>query len=252
MDVYGLLGYPLLSSFSKQYFEEKFRNENIKETAFKNFVFASPKEFIDKLKSLSNVNGFSVTVPHKQSIIPFLDEMSEAAKAIGAVNSVRVKRFSDSTYQLIGFNTDIFGFEKSFLPIHKIHQFKRAMIIGTGGSAQAVAYVLRKNNIPFLFVSRNKKNENTIGIEDLQGNLINESIIIINCTPVGMAPNIDLLPLFDYELISPTFFLFDLIYNPAETMFMKEGIKRGTKAMNGMEMLKLQAEESWRIWNSKK
>jgi len=251
MDVYGLLGYPLLSSFSQQYFEDKFRKENSKETAFKNFVYNAPRDFIEALKEMPEVKGFSVTIPHKQSIIPFLDLISDDAKAIGAVNAVRVKRFSDSTYQLIGFNTDVFGFEKSFLPIHKIHQFKQAIVIGTGGSAKAIASVLKNKSIPFVFISRNKKEENTIAVKDLKNKLIEESIIIINCTPVGMAPNIDLLPPFDYELIRPSYFLFDLIYNPAETKFMYEGIKRGAKATNGMEMLILQAEESWKIWNQK-
>lgn len=251
MNIYGLIGYPLTHSYSSHYFEEKFLHEKIENTCYKLFPIEKIESVFHIIKNNDGLKGFNVTIPHKQTILPLLNKITEPAKTIGAVNTVKIERNNDDSYKLIGYNTDAIGFEKSFIPIHQKYGFTKAIVIGTGGSARAIAYILKKYQIDFIFLSRNPKAKNEISNEKINKKIVAESLLIINCTPIGMFPFINQLPLFNYSLISKKHFLYDLVYNPAETQFMKEGGKKGAQIKNGMEMLLYQADESWKIWTTK-
>ncbi len=242
MKLYGLVGYPLGHSFSKQYFTEKFEKENIADCTFEAFPISSINEFPSLLKNNASLKGLSVTIPYKEQVLQFVDELSDEVKAIGATNSIKI-----NNGKLTAYNTDIVGFEKSFVKLLQPHHTK-ALVLGTGGASKAVQYVLRKLGIEYLVVTRNKR-ENQIVYADIDEALLMEYSIIINCTPVGMYPNENEVPAISYQFISPNHYLYDLVYKPAETLFLKEGKKRGAAVQNGYEMLLLQAEESWRIWN---
>lgn len=239
---FGLMGFPLAHSFSEKYFAEKFISANIRDAVYENFPLENISD-IQSLKSIPNLQGLNVTIPHKASVIPFLDGMSDEAIAIGAVNCIRI---SDGKW--MGHNTDAFGFEKSIQPFLE-NKYERALILGTGGGAQAVAHVLRKWNISFHFVSREKSNANIIRYDELEAATMHYFHLIINTTPLGMFPNIDAAPEIPYEAIGPSHFLYDLIYNPASTTFLQKGKANGAHVMNGLKMLELQAERSWQIWN---
>lgn len=244
MREFGLIGFPLSHSFSKGYFAEKFAKENIANMQYENY----PIESIDAFKSLWEAHplleGINITIPHKKAVIPYLDHPSSVVKAINACNCIR--KYNGALY---GYNTDVIGFEKSLKPYLKAHHNK-ALILGTGGAAAAVAWVLNQLAIPFKYVSRTVVEEEVISYQDLDAAIIKEHSLIINTSPVGMYPNVNDAPALDYNAISASHHLYDLIYNPAETLFLRKGKERGASIQNGLEMLHLQAEASWEIWNS--
>ena len=242
MKTYGLVGFPLSHSFSQKYFTEKFRKENIPDCEFKNFSLEHIEELSALLKNNSSLCGLSITIPHKQSVMKFLNSVDDTAKKIGAVNWVRVK-------DMKGFNTDIVGFKKSLLPLLKSHH-THALILGTGGASKAVAYILDESKIQYKRVSRNPKSSAEISYSALNKEIITESTLIINTTPLGMFPNVNDFPKIPYEFISSKHLLYDLTYNPEESLFLKKGKEKGAQIKNGLEMLQLQADEAWRIWNS--
>ena len=244
MKLYGLIGYPLGHSFSKIYFEEKFLKEHI-DAAFELFPMESIKEFPDVAAKNKNLLGLAVTIPYKEKIMSFLTRIDDAAKQVGAVNCIKF-----SGEETTGYNTDTKGFEGSFLPLLKPHHTK-ALVLGTGGASKAVQYVLRKNGIGFLTVSRTGRDEkNNIRYEDIDEDIIWEYPVIINCTPVGMIPDEESQPALPYHLLTKDHLLYDLVYKPAKTKFLEHGEKRGCIVKNGFEMLMIQAEENWRVWNS--
>lgn len=238
---YGLIGKKLSHSFSKQYFEDKFKNEGIDSCEYNLYELNEVIE-IKSLIEEENLKGFNVTIPFKENIIPFLDELTPQAKAIGAVNTVKV-----NNDKLIGHNTDTFGFKQSVKPFIKNHH-ERALILGTGGAAKAVDYVLQEMGINTLFVSRNATDKQ-IGYNQINDYVMKYHYLIINCSPVGMFPNINEKPAVPYEYLTVKHTLIDLIYNPTETEFLKEGKAMGCNTLNGLSMLQQQAEEAWRFWN---
>lgn len=239
---FGLIGKHIPYSFSKKYFTDKFVRLNLLNHEFHNFDIDNLDEFPAILKKHPHLNGLSVTIPYKEKIIELLDEVSDEVKEIGAVNCIKI-----INQKLIGYNTDIHGFENSFKSLlQKNHQ--KAIILGTGGASKAVKYVLNKLEIPFISVSRNAKNKDEISYHLLTDALIKDYQIIINCTPVGTFPLVNEFPIIPYESLTNHHYLFDLIYNPSETIFLKKGKEKGALIKNGMEMLELQAEKSWKIW----
>lgn len=247
MKLYGLIGEKLSHSFSYAYFKEKFKKEGIINTYYNLYPLKSINEFCQMTNDSTELSGLNVTIPYKQSIIPFIDKLDDAAKAIGAVNTIKFVR-DNSKLKLLGYNTDYLGFWDSFKPLLKKHH-KKALILGTGGSAKAVSYALKIANINYLFVSRKKNGQKIISYNDLNEKLIKEHTIIINTTPLGMYPKISNYPDIPYNLISPEHIIYDLIYNPIKTEFLKFGESRGAIVKNGLEMLKNQADYSWNIWN---
>lgn len=241
---FGLVGKNIPYSFSKKYFTEKFNKLNLSNHEFHNFDIDNINQFPAILKKHPQLKGLSVTIPYKQQIIEFLDEISEEAKDIGAVNCIKI-----INNKLIGFNTDIYGFENSFKPLLKSNH-KKAIILGTGGASKAIKYVLNKLSIPFVLVSRNPILNDEITYQSLTDDLIKEYQIIINCTPIGTFPSINECPKIPYENLNETNYLFDLIYNPSETLFLKKGKENGAAVKNGLEMLEIQAEKAWEIWTS--
>lgn len=244
MDTYGLIGFPLGHSFSKKYFTDKFKKENI-DAKFNNFELENIEEFPVLLSENKNIKGLSVTIPHKEKIIHYLDSLSPEAKSTGAVNSIKITR-EQGNIITVGYNTDIYGFQHSLLPFIKSTNLK-ALILGTGGAAKAVAYALSQCNINHVFVSRTPK-ENEISYNEVK-NYINNHKLIINTTPLGMHPNIESHPNIPYEALSDDYYLFDLTYNPEVTTFLAKGKEKGAHIINGLKMLHLQAERSWEIWN---
>ena len=247
MDQYGLIGYPLGHSFSKKYFSEKFKREKI-QAEYLNFEIESISNLKDLLQTHPQLQGLNVTIPYKKEILPFLNRIDSEAKKIGAVNTIKISR-EGSQIKLKGYNTDIIGFEDSLKNHLKPHHDK-ALILGTGGASLAVKFILDKLNIPFKFVSRGE-NPNAITYESLSAKAMKEHTLIINCTPLGTFPNVDEAPEIPYEELSDKHFLFDLVYNPAETLFMKLGKERGATVQNGLPMLEGQAEAAWDIWKKK-
>jgi shikimate dehydrogenase len=241
MTTYGLIGYPLTHSFSPAYFSNKFRQERI-DAVYEKYELKDISELGELVRTRPKIQGLNVTIPYKQSIIPFLDELSEDAKAIGAVNCIS---FKDG--KLKGNNTDVIGFEKSLLPLLK-SDHQKALVLGTGGSSLAVRYVLDRLNIPYQLVSRTKS-PTTITYEEVNEAILKECLILINTTPVGMFPDVENCPSISYAALSPSHLLYDLIYNPAETKFLALGKMQGAYIKNGWEMLQLQADASWHIWN---
>ncbi len=247
MKLYGLIGYPLHHSFSKGYFTEKFQKEGMKDHAYLNFQIKNIDELENVVRSHNELRGFNVTIPFKEKIIACLCAISKDALGVGAVNTVRIER-SENRISLIGYNTDVDGFRDSLLRIIR-PDISNALILGTGGASKAVSYVLEELKISFLFVSR-KKSENSIVYNDLNKKIIESSLLIINTTPLGTFPEINTFPDIPYECITPSHILFDLVYNPPETVFLREGKKRGATITNGLDMLYEQAEQAWLIWNN--
>lgn len=237
---YGLIGYPLSHSFSPKWFAEKFAAGGIDAT-YQAYPLEHVEDILDLLANYP-LKGLNVTIPYKESVIDFLDSLSDDAKAIGAVNCIDIRNG-----KRIGHNTDVIGFEQSLTPLLQPHHTK-ALILGTGGAAKAVNYVLDKLEIERTSVSRNKT-ENTLTYQDLTEEIISTHTLIINTTPLGMSPNEDDSPPIPYNFISEEHLLYDLIYNPAETKFLAQGKQQGAQIKNGHEMLVLQAEASWEIWN---
>lgn len=247
MDKYGLIGLPLGHSFSMGYFNEKFESEHIDAEYF-NFEIPNIGELKAVLDTNPELKGLNVTIPYKQQIIPFLNEITKEAKEIGAVNVVKVTR-KGNKIALKGYNSDVVGFTQSIKPLlEPCH--KKALILGTGGASKAVAYGLKSLGIETLFVSRSKK-EGNITYEDVTPELIYEYKVIVNCTPVGMYPNFDDYPPLPYSSLDNHNLLYDLIYNPDETTFLAKGRQQGAITKNGLEMLLLQAFASWEFWNDK-
>ncbi len=245
MNLYGLIGYPLGHSFSSQYFEEKFRKEGLNDSFFRLFPVEQVSQFPKLLAQNPSLKGLAVTIPHKQAIIPFLDELTEEVQAIGAVNCIQFKNGL-----LTGYNTDVIGFESSFSPLRQLSHTK-GLILGTGGASKAVQYIFKKLAIPYKLVSRLANHEGgVITYTELNEKIMNEHQIIVNCSPLGMYPKEDDKPAIPYEYLGSLHYLYDLVYKPAETQFLLEGKKRGATVKNGFEMLIIQAEENWRIWNS--
>lgn len=240
--VYGLIGYPLSHSFSPDYFRKKFAREGI-DAVYRLFPLASINELPNLLNEHPSISGLNVTIPYKEQVIPFLDDIDDAAKAVGAVNCIKI-----DNGKLKGYNTDVIGFKQSLTPLLQTHHNK-ALILGTGGAAKAVAYVLSKLNIGYSLVSRSGK-EGSIAYSDITDLTIKEHPLIINTTPLGMHPNADTSPDLPYSAIGQKHLVYDLVYNPEETLFLKGGKAQGATTKNGYEMLVLQAEASWDIWSN--
>jgi shikimate dehydrogenase len=243
MNLYGLIGYPLGHSFSKQYFTEKFEKEGLEDCFFELYPLESIEEFPGLLQNHPSLRGLAVTIPYKETVVPFLSSLTPDAGSIGAVNCIEVLPEG-----LRGHNTDVVGFEQSFVPQLQ-HHHTRALVLGTGGASKAVQFVLQKLDIPFLLVSRAREGDNIISYEAVNEKLLNEYTIIINCTPVGMSPKEEEKPPLPYENLNFAHYLYDLVYKPAETRFLLEGKQRGATIKNGYDMLLIQAEENWKIWN---
>lgn len=249
MKQYGLIGKRLSHSFSKKYFEEKFNKLSLKNNSYDLFELSAISDFPALVKSHPDLLGLNVTIPYKETVLAFLDEFDESAMQIGAVNCIKITRTNGNTH-LKGYNTDAFGFQQSIKPFLE-PQHERALILGNGGSAKAVAYVLNKIGIPTWNVTRVKIEgiANQFTYEELNFDLLKHFKLIINCTPVGMSPASDVSPALPYEAIESDFLLYDLIYNPEETLFIKQGKSRSAVCINGLSMLYHQADEAWRIWN---
>jgi shikimate dehydrogenase len=241
---YGLIGFPLSHSFSKGFFAEKFAKEHIVNTQYENYPIESVDQFHQLWQQEPQLEGMNITIPHKKAVIPFLDHTSTVVNAINACNCIR--KYNGKLY---GYNTDVIGFEKSLQPFLQPHH-QKALILGTGGAAAAVAWVLEKLGISFKYVSRSSNGEEVISYEALNNTILQEHLLIINTSPVGMYPHVNEAPNLNYEALTDKHHLYDLIYNPAETLFLTKGKERGASIQNGLEMLHLQAEASWEIWNS--
>tara|TARA_B100000123_G_scaffold161779_1_gene119784 strand:+ start:22 stop:759 length:738 start_codon:yes stop_codon:yes gene_type:complete len=238
---FGLIGKNIDYSFSKKYFSEKFKKENL-DCTYSNFDIENIS-LIESILQKNGISGYNVTIPYKQEIIKFLDEIDEVAKAIGAVNTI--KKIDNKN---IGFNTDCIGFEKSLIPLIENKKPDSALILGGGGASKAVKYVLKKFKINYSTVSR-KEGKSEFIYENLNDVIINRFKMIINCSPVGTFPNINKCPNIPYKHLTKEHVLYDLVYNPIESLFLRRGRELGCKTKNGLEMLEIQANESWRIWN---
>ncbi|MBQ4460979.1 shikimate dehydrogenase [Bacteroidales bacterium KHT7] len=247
MKKYGLIGNPLGHSFSKGYFNEKFSNENI-DAEYVNFEIPTIDDLPAVIAENKNLCGLNVTIPYKEKVISYLDEVTTDARAIGAVNVIRIERNAKGEPRLIGYNSDIVGFTQSIEPMLENHH-KKALILGTGGASKAIFHGLKKLGIEAIFVSR-RNMAGTVQYKDITPEVIQEYNVIVNCTPCGMYPHTDECPDLPYEAITEKNLLYDLIYNPDQTLFMRKGAERGAKVKNGLEMLLLQAFDSWRFWNS--
>ena len=243
--LYGLLGYPLVHSFSQTYFNQKFEAENIS-AQYINFEIPDIGMLMEVVAENENLNGLNVTIPYKEQVIPFLDEIDPAAKEVGAVNVIKFIRDKDGL-RLKGYNSDIIGFTDSIKSLLKPHH-QSALVLGTGGAAKAVSYSLRKLGLDVQLVSR-RKSANTLVYEELTKNDLKTHKVIVNTTPLGMYPNVDICPDIPYRYLTTQHLCYDLIYNPDETLFLKNSRQAGAQVKNGLEMLLLQAFASYSIWN---
>jgi shikimate dehydrogenase len=250
MRKFGLIGFPLGHSFSKQYFTNKFINESIHDCSYDNYELKNLHAIKDLILNDPEICGLNITIPYKSEIIKYLDDADNESVEIGAVNVIKISYKNESPF-LKGFNTDIFGFKESLTPYLHGDGIKRAVILGTGGSAKAIDYVLKKLGIEIVHVSR-ISGEGAISYNELTDKMLIENQLIVNTTPLGMFPNINDKPDLNYNCLNENHILFDLIYNPALTSFLKMGKERGCKLIGGLEMLYLQAEKSWEIWNNPK
>ena len=256
--LYGLLGYPLGHSFSRAFFQEKFAREDIN-ADYLNFELPSIEAFPQLLADHPDLRGLNVTIPYKQAVIPFLDDLSDEARAIGAVNVIKVDRSNNRT-TLTGFNSDFIGFMDSIRPLLQPHH-KRALVLGTGGASKAICYALGKLGIEWHYVSRKRPKAGSVTVpegspeglftySDITPALLADYTVIVNCTPLGMYPHVEAAPTIPYAALSPRHLLYDLVYNPETTMFMREGRRFGATVKNGLEMLHRQAIASWEFWNA--
>jgi len=245
--VFGLLGKHISYSFSRGYFAKKFEVLDLKKHEYRNFDIQDIADFPSILKKELFLKGMNVTIPYKEEIIQHLDILDKTAKEIGAVNTIKFTKRGN----LKGYNTDVVGFENSISPYLKGHH-KFALILGTGGASKAVAYALKRNKIQYKFVSRNPLGKEQISYEDLTKEVVSKYHVIVNCTPIGTSPDIHLSPNIPYQFLTAQHLLFDLIYNPEISAFLSKGKEKGASIKNGYEMLEMQAEESWRIWNESK
>lgn len=245
MDKYGLLGYPLGHSFSRKFFMDKFDKENIA-AEFVNYELEEVTAMKEIIKKTPELKGFAITIPHKKDIIPLLDETDNAIDKIGAVNCVKVSRTGESIL-LKGYNTDVIGFEDSFKPFLQ-PSHKKALILGTGGASLAVRYVLEKLGVEYELVSR-RKTYKTLFYNDINADMMSQVQIIVNTTPLGMYPHVAACPELPYESVNSNHYFYDLVYNPKETLFLSKAKAQGATIKAGMDMLELQAEANWKIWN---
>lgn len=244
MRKFGLIGFPLSHSFSPSFFAEKFAREGYPDCFYDAYPIESIDQFPKLLADHPDLEGINVTIPYKKSVIPFLNFATEAVEKIAACNCIKVRNG-----KLTGYNTDVVGFEKSLSP-KLTNQHAHALILGTGGSAAAVEFVLEKLGIEYVFVSRTKTTgKKSLTYDELTKEIMQQFKLIINTTPVGMFPNVESCPGIPYHFLKPEHYLFDLVYNPAETLFLKNGAEKGAITKNGADMLVIQAEESWKIWN---
>lgn len=244
---FGLIGKKLSHSFSKKYFEEKFVTLGLNSYSYNNFELENIKEFPSLIQANPELSGLNVTVPYKEEVMSYLNEISEEAKIIGAVNCIKIMNGKTK-----GYNTDEFGFRFSIKPFLE-PKHNRALIFGTGGSSKAVAYALKSIGVEYYFLtsSDTKKAPNTFFYSELNPVILKQFLLLVNCTPLGMFPNSNEAPAIPYEQITPDHLTYDLIYNPEETLFLRKCRKQGAITINGLSMLKLQAEKSWEIWNEK-
>jgi shikimate dehydrogenase len=246
--LFGLIGNPLNHSFSQDYFNHKFHSEKITDCKYKLFQLNDISEISQLLADHPNLMGLNVTIPYKKQVVPFLNQLNPEAADTGAVNCIKIIR-ENGKHLLVGYNTDIYGFEQSLKPMLKFWH-KKAIILGTGGGSAAVAHVLKTLNIKFIMVSRNPILMEHISYQSLNKKLLEENLLIVNTTPVGMFPETGQKPAIPYEWLTEKNLLYDLIYNPEETLFLKKGKEMGANIKNGFQMLQLQAEKSWEIWQS--
>lgn len=242
MRLFGLIGYPLGHSFSKKYFTEKFERENIDSCTYELFPIENIEQLPALLQQYPQLEGLNITIPYKQDVLPYLTE-NKLPAGLQACNCIRIQQG-----RLIGYNTDVVGFESSLLKKLKPHH-RQALVLGNGGAAAAVMHVLDKLGIAYKVVSRQLHGQSQLTYHQLTAAVIQEHSLIINTTPLGTFPNVDACPAIPYEAVTDQHYLFDLVYNPAETLFMQKGIQQGAAVENGYDMLVGQAEEAWRIWN---
>jgi shikimate dehydrogenase len=251
MRTFGLIGYPLSHSFSRKYFTEKFLKEGITDCRYELFSIEDVNDLPVLIAQDHDLSGLNVTIPHKLGVLPLLNELDDAAANIGAVNCISVIRTIDdeqaSRLHLKGYNTDAYGFEESLKPLLKV-EHTMALVLGNGGAAKAVKYVLNKLEIPFVVVARKAADESIL-YSDVTPAMLAEYTVVINTTPLGMSPNINSFPDLPYQAMTEKHLAYDLVYNPAETLFLKKALAQGATVKNGLEMLHLQAERSWEIWN---
>lgn len=248
MDTYGLIGFPLKHSFSSKFFTEKFAKENI-DAEYLNFEIEDILQVREVVIFNQHLRGFNVTIPYKEQIIPFLDEITPEAQKVGAVNTVKVERTYANMYfyRLVGYNTDYIGFKTSIQPLIQPGIHEKALILGTGGASKAVRQALEDMDIGWRYVSRTPA-ENRLTYDELSPEILSEYKIVVNTSPVGTFPDIRESPDIPYELLTPRHLLYDLVYNPSETLFLKKGRQQGATVKNGAEMLELQALAAWEIW----
>ena len=243
MRLYGLIGYPLGHSFSKKYFTEKFEREGLLDCSYELYPLKSITELPQLIEDHHELKGLNVTVPYKKAVLQYLDSVEQLPKGLSACNCIKIE-----DKKLIGYNTDYIGFEKSFAPLVQDHH-KKALLLGQGGAAESVAFVLKKLNIEYSIVSRSLHGQAKLTYPEIDEKIIHEHLIIINTTPLGVFPDINTCPDIPYQFITKRHLLFDLVYNPAKTLFLQKGEQKGAIIKNGEEMLKIQAEENWLIWN---
>ncbi|MCE7061828.1 shikimate dehydrogenase [Dyadobacter sp. CY343] len=250
MDLYGLIGYPLTHSFSKRYFTDKFVREKIKESSYELFEMKSLEDLPKLLAKKTDLRGLNVTIPHKRDVIAYLDDLDDAsAERIGAVNTIKI--YADGSTK--GFNTDYYGFRQSLVEwVDKRGEScsnLKALVLGNGGAAKAVVVALRDLHVEFQLVSRQKSSESLL-YEELTEEIVSQHLLIINTTPLGTFPNTEECPDLNYQWVTRRHFMYDLVYNPAETLFLKNSAERGAAIQNGLKMLQLQAEKAWEIWTN--
>lgn len=248
MKTFGLLGYKLGYSFSKNHFTEKFIKEGLNDCEYINFELDSIEQFPEVLDYKNEVYGLNCTIPYKQQVMQYLDDIDDDAFEVGAVNTIKFVRDENGHIELVGYNTDVIGFENSIKPM-LTPKHTKALILGTGGASKAIKYVLSNLNIDFISASIEELNENEVHYEDITEEMIKEYKVIINATPLGTFPKVDACPSIPYQAIGNEHVLFDLVYNPEVTLFMKKGLEQGANVKNGLEMLIGQAEAAWKIWN---
>jgi len=263
MDKYGIIGYPLGHSFSRGFFTEKFAREGI-DAQYLNFEIPDARMLLDVLRDNPELRGLNVTLPHKQAVIPLLDELSDEAREIGAVNVIKISQLDNFTIgqmaddkivkssiskivKLKGFNSDIIGFTESIKPLLQPHH-KKALVLGTGGASKAICVGLNRLGLEWTYVSRSPR-EGMFTYSELNAEILKEHTIIINCSPVGMFPKVNEAPAIPYDFLTSKHLLFDCVYNPEDTLFMQKGRAQGATVKNGLEMLHLQAVASWKFWN---
>lgn len=244
MKVYGIIGYPLGHSFSQKYFTEKFRQLGIQDCRYDVLPLQDVHDFPGLIKNTPGLCGLNITIPHKQNIIQFLDDASHLPKGLTACNCIKIENG-----KLTGFNTDVTGFEQSLLPLLKPFHTK-ALVLGNGGAAEAVKFVLEKLGISYKVVSRKLHHGSHLTYGDLNEHIMNDHLLIINTTPLGTYPNVDECPDIPYQFLTNSHYLFDLVYNPDKTLFLQKGEEKGAAIKNGYDMLVIQAEAGWKIWNS--